>query len=304
MGKIQGTLATAISFCVIHSFSDRQADMRPMWGWFAAVLTGISIILALFSHFRKSLSTQQQQENINVSTNNNVKVKEETIENVKLDENLQSKSEFEKITTPLVFRVGERLREMLDNPGEKHTSHVDFLKEHGGFDGIDKYRRNLLWQVMSVCDHAYSVHLSPVDIPDIPDSSGSLRREIQRWTVMASGIKLTRGLDIRAGMEVKQPFEHMMHDREYLLAIVKKNAGDDGTGTGKMDVADYENHTGPEITYMLIVEADKYMFESELWAYAACYAGDEDFLLTRYDKAGLTAVKSSLEYWQKYTEQI
>ena len=112
-------------------------------------------------------------------------------------------------------------------------------------------------------------------------------------------MRVCRALDIRAAIEVNKPIEHLVNDRNYLLAIVRKNAGDDGTSIGKMDASDYETAAGPEIAFKLMLQASKDMFESEMWAYVARYAGDGD-VLTRYETASLTAARSSVEYWVRY----
>jgi hypothetical protein len=63
-----------------------------------------------------------------------------------------------------------------------------------------------------------------------------------------------------------------------------------------MDATEYETASGPEIAYKLMIQASCDMFVSEMWAYVAHYAGDEDFL-TRYEKGGSIAAGKSLEYW-------
>ncbi len=214
------------------------------------------------------------------------------------------KSEFEKIMSLVVPRVGERLREMIDNPTtEGHQRLVEFLKEHGGTDGVEKYRRTLLSNVMSVCDHAYSVAVSQTitRIPGAPDSKGSFQKELQSWAIGSSALRLGRALDIRAAMEVYKPFARMMEDRDYLLAVVRKNEGGDGTFTATVNPADYESHASPEIAYKLMIQADFDMFESDVWAYVAYYAGDEDFL-SRREKVAAKLAKDSIEHWTKQAE--
>ena len=211
---------------------------------------------------------------------------------------LLARSDFEEIKTKLVNRVDERLREMVNNPADKYRDYVDLLKQHGDADKIEIIRRHQLSVVTALCEHAYSVHLSPsvLHIPDVPDSNGSFPKELQRWAIAVSIMGLFRALDIRAAMEVNKPFELMIEDRDYLLAIVRKNAGNDGTSIGKMDATEYETASGPEIAYKLMIQASCDMFVSEMWAYVAHYAGDEDFL-TRYEKGGSIAAGKSLEYW-------
>jgi hypothetical protein len=212
-----------------------------------------------------------------------------------------SRSEFNEITTKLVSRVDERLREMFNNPVDKYRDYVDLLKQHGDPGKIEIIRRHQLSAVTALCEHAYSVHRSPsaLHIPDMPNSNGSFPKELQRWAIGVSAIRMSRALDIRAAMEVIKPFELMIKDRDYLLAIVKKNAGGDGTSIGNMDATQYEPASGPEIAYKLMIQANQDMFESEMWAYVAHYAGDED-LLIRYEEVGRIAAGSSLEYWVRY----
>lgn len=216
-----------------------------------------------------------------------------------------SENDFEQITNNLTTRTDQRLREMINSPADKHHEFVKFLKEHGSADDVEKYRRGLLFQVMPLCKHAQSIHLSPSPIhtPGTPDSNGSLPKEIQKWAIMAAGIKINRALDIRAAMEVYKPFERMIQNRDYLLAIVKKNAGEDGTPTGNVNIAEFEGATGPEIAYRLITRANQDMFESEMWAYIAHYAGDEEFL-NRYEEVGRTFALGSLEYWGNQVRQL
>jgi hypothetical protein len=192
---------------------------------------------------------------------------------------------------------------MSNEPTERHKEHVSFLRELGTPEDIEKINQGLLARVDSVCDHAYLVHLGQCPtLPDTPDSHGSLSKELQKWAIASAGMKLTRCLDIRAAMEVNGPFAQMMHDREYLLAIVGKNASDDGLG-GKMEVAEYVSHSGPEIAYMLIRQAGRDMFEADMWAHVAHCAGDRDFL-RRFEEVGSTAAISSLQYWRGYVSRM
>jgi hypothetical protein len=195
------------------------------------------------------------------------------------------------------------LRSMSTEPTERHKEHISFLREMGTPEDIEKISQGLLARVNSVCDHAYLVHIGECPtLPDTPDSQGSLSKELQKWAIASAGMKLTRCLDIRAAMEANGAFTEMMHDREYLLAIVGKNASDDGLG-GKIEVAEYESHSGPEIAYMLIRQAGKDMFEAEMWARVAHCVGDRDFL-QRFEKVGSTAAISSLQYWRGYVSRM
>ncbi len=192
---------------------------------------------------------------------------------------------------------------MSTEPTERHKEHISFLRETGTPEDIEKINQGLLARVDSVCDHAYLVHIgqSPT-LPDTPDARGSLPKELQKWAIASAGMKLTRCLDIRAAMEVNGPFAEMIRNREYLMAIVRKNASDDGLG-GKMEVSDYESHSEPEIAYMLIRQAGRDMFEAEMWAHVASFAGDQDFL-DRFEKVGSTLATSSLQYWRGYVSRV
>ncbi len=292
MRKFQGLLGTALTFSTVRSFIEKDAEMRQVWGWFAVVFLVALGITVLVSRWRLRRSRQ--------SASATVPCESGTPAASASDVTLLTKSDFEKIKAKLMAQVDDHLREMIDNPGEKHQCHVDCLREHGGAEVFEAYRKNLLSSVTVICDHAYSVFLSPspLHIPDAPDSNGSFPKELQRWLVMGAAIKECRALDIRAAIEVYKPFEQMIQDRDYVLAIVRKNAGDDGTGTGKMDAAEYEGGSGPEIACRLVMRADQDMFESEMWAYAAHCAGDEG-VFARCEDAGLMAARTSLEYWGK-----
>lgn len=195
------------------------------------------------------------------------------------------------------------LRSMSTEPTERHKEYVSFLRQTGTPEDIEKINQGLLARVDSVCDHAYLVHIgqSPT-LPDTPDARGSLSKELQKWAIALAGMKLTRCLDIRAAMEVEGPFAEMIRNREYLMSIVRKNASDDGLG-GKMEASDYEGHSGPEIAYMLIRQAGRDMFEAEMWAHVASFAGDQDFL-DRFEKVGSTLATSSLQYWRGYVSRV
>jgi hypothetical protein len=195
------------------------------------------------------------------------------------------------------------LRSMSNNPTDRHKEHISFLREMGTPEDIEKINQGLLARVNSVCDHAYRVHIGECPtLPDTPDSQGSLSNELQKRAIASAGMKLTRCLDIRAAMEVNGAFIDMVHDREYLLAIVRKNASDDGLG-GKMEIAEYESHSGPEIAYMLIRQAGRDMFEADMWAHGAHSAGDCGFL-ERFEEVGSTAAASSLQYWRGYVGRM
>lgn len=208
----------------------------------------------------------------------------------------ENPKELKKRISKCVF---EWLRQISDEPTERHREYFAFLRETGTPEDIDRINQGLLARVSSICDHAYLVHTGQCPtLPDTPDSQGSLTKELQNWAIASAGMKLTRCLDIRAAIEVNGPLDEMVHDRDYLIAIVRKNAFDDGLG-GTLDVAEYEGHSGPEIAWMLIWQAGRDMFEAEMWAQVAHLAGDRNFL-QRFEQVGSAATRSSLEHWLLY----
>ena len=182
------------------------------------------------------------------------------------------------------------------------NAHGTPLGEANGSASTDKVRQKLLDQVNTICDQAWSVHIgeSPT-LPNTPDSEGSLPKEIQKWAIAQAVFRLTRSLDIRAAMEVCGPFEKLVQNREYLIAVGEKNSSEDSFGR-KVDVAEYESHSGPEIAYKLILRAQRDMFEADLWARVASLAGDPDFL-DRFAGGGAKVFEDSLEYWRGYTSR-
>jgi hypothetical protein len=167
-------------------------------------------------------------------------------------------------------------------------------------EGIDQ---KLLDQVSMICDQAWSVHIgeSPT-LPNTAESEGSLPKEIQKWAIAQAVFRLTRSLDIRAAMEVYGPFEKVVEDREYLMALGQKNSSEDAFGR-KVDVQEYAGNSGPEIAYKLILRAKRDMFEADLWAHVASLAGDPDFL-RRFAGGGAKAYDDSLEYWTGYASRL
>jgi hypothetical protein len=200
----------------------------------------------------------------------------------------KTKKEFEGPGTNLPKRMAERLTEMIDHPSNRYKSWVDFLKEHP--ENLRKYRQILLDQVESACRLAYSVHLSNPERP--------LMKDCQLSATALAGMKLARALDIRAAMELKEPLD-WEKDREYLLQVVKKNEGEDGTSTSKLEMSSYESASGPVIGYQLYLQAEHDWFEAEMWAYVAYYAGDLD-ALKWFEEAMPRVAKLSVEYWQAY----
>lgn len=199
----------------------------------------------------------------------------------------KTKKEFAGAGTELGERVAERLGEMIKHPSNHYKSYVDFLKENPA--NLVKYRRILLDQVEAACRHSYSVHLS--------NPERSLMRDCQSFASVLTGVKLARALDIRAGMAVKEPLD-WEKDRKYLLQIVEKNAGEDGTSTGVLAASSYDSATGPVIGYQLILQGEHDWFEAEMWAYVGLYAGDKDALKS-FEEAMPRVAELSVEFWQK-----
>jgi hypothetical protein len=123
-------------------------------------------------------------------------------------------------------------------------------------------------------------------------------KDCQLSATALAGMKLARALDIRAAMELKEPLD-WEKDREYLLQVVKKNEGEDGTSTSKLEMSSYESASGPVIGYQLYLQAEHDWFEAEMWAYVAYYAGDLD-ALKWFEEAMPRVAKLSVEYWQAY----
>jgi len=204
----------------------------------------------------------------------------------------KTKKEFEGPGTDLPKRLEERLTEMISHPSNRYKSYVDFLKEHP--DNLRKYRQILLDQVESACRLAYSVHLSNPERP--------LMKDCQLSATLLAGVKLARALDIRAAMELKEPLD-WENDKEYLLQVVKKNEGEDGTSTGVLAASSYESASGPVIGYQLYLQAEHDWFEAEMWAYVAYYAGDEN-ALKWFEEAMPRVAKLSVEHWQEHIDRI
>jgi hypothetical protein len=165
--------------------------------------------------------------------------------------------------------VSRWLRSTANHSASQPNAHLGLLGEANGSSDNDKVRQKLLDQVNTICEQAWSVHIgeSPT-LPNTPDSEGSLPKEIQKWAIAQAVFRLTRSLDIRAAMEVCGPFEKVAQDRDYLMAVGQKNSSEDSFGR-KVDVAEYEIHSGPEIAYKLILRAQRDMFEADLCAWPA-----------------------------------
>jgi hypothetical protein len=179
------------------------------------------------------------------------------------------------------------------------TAHAAFLRDAGASTDPERFNRKLLDQVNAICDHAWSVHTgeSPTR-PHTPHTNGSITEELHKWAIAQAASKLTRCLDIRAAMEANGPFENMVEDRDYVLAIVEKNASGDGFDR-RMELEKHASRSGPEIVFQLIQQAQRDMFEANLWAQVATLAGDPDFP-KRFEEAGSKAFQSSSLHWQNY----
>jgi hypothetical protein len=199
--------------------------------------------------------------------------------------------------------VGRWLRSNANPAASQPNADTGRLGEANGSPGTDKVRQKLLDQVNTICEQAWSVHIgeSPT-LPNTPDSEGSLAKEIQKWAIAQAVFRLTRSLDIRAALEVRGPFEKVAEDREYLMAVGRKNSSEDAFGR-KVDVAEYESHSGPEIAYKLIVRAKRDMFEADMWARVASLAGDTEFP-DRFAGGGAKVFEDSLEYWRGYVSRL
>lgn len=206
-------------------------------------------------------------------------------------------SEFDALKAQITDGVIEWLASTVHNPNSHPSAHAALIAEAG--DGsIEDVTLKLLDQVTAICDHVWSVHTgqSPT-LPNTADSGGSLAKELQKWAVAQAAFRLTRSLDIRAALEANGPFEKLARDHDYLMAIVQKNSSEDAFGR-KVDLAEYEGHTGPEIAYKLILKAQRDMFEGDMWAEVASLAGDPDFL-ARFSTAGAKTFQDSLDYWHE-----
>jgi len=196
----------------------------------------------------------------------------------------------------IIEGVAQWLTTAPNHPAKKRSPQPDAGGEGSADDETESINEKLLKQVLAICDHAYSVHVGhSATLPNTPDSRGSLEQEVQKWAVAQAAFRLTRCLDVRAAVEVYGAFEKVVKDREYLMAVVEKNVAQDGPGR-KAELAEYQGRPGPEIAYMLILQAQRDMFEAEMWAHVASLAGDSDFP-ERFEDAGAKTFHDSLRYW-------
>jgi hypothetical protein len=208
---------------------------------------------------------------------------------------LQPETPEEEFLT-LKAHISEGVTEWL-SLAAKNIGHPAFLQETSASSKPGTMEEKLLKQVTEICDHAYAVHLGQFpSLPNTVDSRGSLSQELEKWAIAQAALRLTRSLDIRAAIQANGPFEHVVEDSEYLLAVVERNSSEDSFGQ-KIGLADYEGHSGPEIAGMLILQAQRDMFEGELWSEVVSLAGDPDFP-DRFRAAGAKAFQDSLLYWR------
>ncbi|HVT98968.1 MAG TPA: DUF2569 family protein [Acidobacteriaceae bacterium] len=205
--------------------------------------------------------------------------------------------------TALKTQIADGISLWLTSTAAKPEVQATLFGEPIGPASAEKIRRKLLDQVNTICDQAWSVHIgdSPT-LPNTPESEGSLPREIQKWAIAQAVFRLTRSLDIRAALEVYGPFEKVAEDHAFLMAVGQKNSSEDAFGR-KVDLAEYEGHSGPEIAYKLILRAQRDMFEADMWSRVASLAGDPDFL-NRFSGGGARAYEESLEYWRGYANRM
>ena len=202
----------------------------------------------------------------------------------------------------LKAHIADGVTEWLSSAGMNH-GHAASLPETSTPGKRVRMQQKLLRQVAEICDHAYAVHQGQFPtLPNTADSHGSLSQELEKWAIAQAALRLTRALDIRAAIEANGPFENVIDDSEYLLAIVEKNSSEDSFGQ-KLGLAEYEGKSGPDIGSLLILQAHRDMFEAELWAHVVSLAGDPDFP-DRFRAAGAKAFQDSLHYWHRHLGHI
>ena len=251
----------------------------------------------LHQHLRQLLDTQRPNPQESSTPEMNPPLKS-TLQRNQAEPDTQ---EFSALKSQIADGVSRWLTSS-NHPAGPQNGHSALPGEANGA-GKDKVRQKLLDQVNTICEQAWSVHIgeSPT-LPNTPDSGGSLAKEIQKWAIAQAVFRLTRSLDIRAAMEVCGPFEKVAQDRAYLMAVGQKNSSEDAFGR-KVDVAEYESHSAPEIAYKLILRAQRDMFEADMWARVASLAGDPDFL-DRFAGGGAKVFEDSLEYWRGYASGL
>lgn len=185
----------------------------------------------------------------------------------------------------------------------KNRAHAALLQEARDADDTETLSQKLLRQVNEICDHALAVHLGRFPtLPNTADADGSLAEELQKWATAQAALRLTRSLDVRAAMEVNGPFDKVVEDRGYLLAIVEKNASEDAFSRA-LEIADYNAYPSPDVACMLVLKAQRDMLEAEMWAQVVHLAGDPDFQ-HRFEEAGARAFRSSVQFWRAHLHRL
>jgi hypothetical protein len=207
---------------------------------------------------------------------------------------LADPEELETLKARIARGVTQWLRTAPNHPASLHESRSSATDADSA--DVEKTNQKLLKLVMAICDHAWSVHTGESDtLPNTPDAEGYLEKEVQKWAIAQAARRLSLCLDVRAAMEANGPFEHLVQDRGYLLEIAEKNSNDDGFGK-RIGRNEYDGDSGPEIAYFLIVQAQKDMFEAELWVQVARLAGDTEFP-DRFEQAGSKTFRDARQYW-------
>jgi hypothetical protein len=181
--------------------------------------------------------------------------------------------------------------------------HASFLRDARTSGELDAVQDKLLRQVSEICDRAWSIQ--PGQFPSLPNTAvanSSLAKELQKWSIAQAEDRLTRSFDIRAAMQINGPFENLIEDRDYLLAIVEENSSDNSIGK-KLGLAEYEASSAPEIALALILQAQRDMYQAEMWAQVASLAGDSEFVHT-FAQEGSTSFQASLHNWSVRLSQM
>ena len=162
-----------------------------------------------------------------------------------------------------------------------------------GVSGVDRIQQKLLDQVNAICEQAWSEYTGPG--PHSQDSPRSLAVELQKQ-VAAQAIRcLTRSLDVRAAMQACGDFERVAEDSDYLLAVARRNPPEGWVGDNFESGESAQ--PAPEIACLLIVNAQRDMFEADMWAHVASLAGDPDFL-NGFPNIGTRVFRDSIDYWR------
>jgi hypothetical protein len=201
----------------------------------------------------------------------------------------------------LQFEAKNYLIDIWKQDTGEHIELLTFIKEAGGSGAVEALQNKLLSKVCSICDHADSIRHSPADrFPGAANPNSSLPIEVQNWAIALAALKLTRSLDIEVAFQVNIPFEEAILDPDFLLALVKKNEGDDGFGSN-VALAEYIEKSAPEMAYMLLIQKQFDRFEANLWTFISLKAGNTQSLI-RFAKVADIAMQSSISYWRAYCD--